>query len=166
MAGPETSPRPARTRAGGRIGASEMERGPSGRALCRWCRNETPPKRRTFCSDACVHEWKLRTDPGYLREEVLKRDAGVCAECGIDTVALRRDMRRLDFAARRKLLKEWGLRERSRKTLWDADHIVPVAEGGGQCDLANMRTLCLRCHRAATTALRARLAGNKARTIS
>jgi hypothetical protein len=30
---------------------------------------------------------------------------------------------------------------------------VPVAEGGGECDLANMRTLCLKCHRAATAAL-------------
>jgi 5-methylcytosine-specific restriction endonuclease McrA len=66
-------------------------------------------------------------------------------------------MRRLDFAARRKFLKEWGLAERSRKSLWDADHIVPVAEGGGQCDLANMRTLCLKCHRQATEALRLRL---------
>jgi hypothetical protein len=24
---------------------------------------------------------------------------------------------------------------------------VPVAEGGGECDLSNMRTLCLKCHR-------------------
>jgi hypothetical protein len=38
---------------------------------------------------------------------------------------------------------------------------VPVAEGGGQCDLANMRTLCLKCHKEATADLRTRL---KART--
>ncbi len=148
---------PARVKRGGRARASEMERGESGRPLCRWCRWETPPRRRTFCSDACVHEWKLRTDPGYLREKVLQRDAGVCAKCGIDAISLRRDMRRLDFAARRRFLKEWGLTERSRKSLWDADHIVPVAEGGGQCDLANMRTLCLKCHKEATAALRLRL---------
>ena len=109
-----------------------------------------------------MHEWKLRTNPGYLREHVLKRDAGVCAVCGVDTVALRRDMRRLDYAARRKLLKDWGLKENSRKSLWDADHIVPVAEGGGQCDLGNMRTLCLLCHRLATKALRERLKKTKA----
>jgi hypothetical protein len=24
---------------------------------------------------------------------------------------------------------------------WQADHIVPVAEGGGECDLSNYRTL-------------------------
>lgn len=153
----EASTRPARTRAGGRARAGDIVRGASGRPLCRWCRAETPPGRRTFCSGACVHEWKLRTDPGYLRDKVLLRDAGVCAKCGVDTVSLRRDMRRLDFAARRRFLKEWGLTERSRKSLWDADHIVPVAEGGGQCDLANMRTLCLKCHKEVTALLRARL---------
>jgi hypothetical protein len=69
-------------------------------------------------------------------------------------------MRKLDFAARRKLLREWRLREGSRKSMWDADHVVPVAEGGGQCDLSNMRTLCIRCHREATAALRLRMKAN------
>ena len=140
---------PARTKRGGWAKKSDGK--------CRWCSRETPRGRRTFCSDACVHEWKLRTDPGYLREKVFERDRGVCALCGADTTALRRDMRKLDFAARRLFLKTWGLREGGRKSLWDADHIVPVAEGGGQCDLSNMRTLCLLCHRKATAALRERL---------
>ncbi|MGI4757517.1 MAG: helix-turn-helix domain-containing protein, partial [Janthinobacterium lividum] len=38
----------------------------------------------------------------------------------------------------------------SRRSLWDADHILPVAEGSGQCDLDNLRTLCVACHREAT----------------
>src|ERR1022692_1278431 len=117
-----------------------------------------PKGRFTFCSDACVDEWKLRTDPGYLREQVFLRDRGVCAQCGLDTEALRKDKRKLDYAARRQFEKDWGHRH-----LWDADHIVPVAEGGGECDLANMRTLCLKCHRAATLALLKRLRG--ARTL-
>ena len=29
---------------------------------------------------------------------------------------------------------------------WQADHIVPVCEGGGECDLSNYRTLCTPCH--------------------
>ena len=147
-----------RKKQGGWVKPSEIEHGANGRAICRWCRTEVPAgRRRTFCSERCVHEWKLRTDPGYLRDKVFERDAGVCAACGVDTKKIRGDMRKLDYAARRKFLKDWGLREGSRKTLWDADHIVPVAEGGGQCDLSNMRTLCLRCHREATAALRLRL---------
>ena len=146
-----------RTKQGGWVKASSLTRGASGRPLCRWCTTEVPKGRRTFCTDACVHAWKLRTNPGYLREKVFARDRGVCAECGADTVALRRDMRKLDYAARRQFLKLWKLREGSRKSLWDADHIVPVAEGGGQCDLNSMRTLCLLCHRNATAALRLRL---------
>jgi 5-methylcytosine-specific restriction enzyme A len=113
-----------------------------------------PARRFTFCSDACVHQWKLRTDAGYLREQVYLRDHGVCALCGLDTEALRKEKRKLDYAARRRFEKDWG----GRRQLWDADHIVPVAEGGGECDLSNMRTLCLRCHRAVTAALRKRLA--------
>jgi 5-methylcytosine-specific restriction endonuclease McrA len=140
---------------------ADIERGAAGRPLCRWCRVEVPPGRRTFCSKTCVHQWKLRTDPGYLRDQVFERDRGVCARCGADTVRLRRDVRKLDYAARRGFFKEWGLREGSRKSLWDADHVLPVAEGGGQCDLSNMRTLCLLCHREATAALRIRLATYK-----
>jgi 5-methylcytosine-specific restriction endonuclease McrA len=122
---------------------------------CRWCGAAVPKGRFTFCSEACVHEWKLRTDPAYLRGQVFARDAGVCAACGLDTEALRRDKRKLDWAARKQFEKDWG----RRRHLWDADHIVPVVEGGGECDLANMRTLCLKCHRAVTSQLRKRLRG-------
>ena len=121
--------------------------------LCRWCGAAVPARRYTFCGPACVHEWKLRTDPGYLREQVFARDNGVCALCGLDTEQLRKDKRKLDYRARRAFEKDWG----SRRHLWDADHAVPVAEGGGECDLANMRTLCLPCHRKVTSELRARL---------
>src|ERR1700683_5743827 len=91
-----------RTKAGGWIEHSALERGPAGRPLCRWCRYEVPKGRRTFCSEACVHEWKLRTDPGYLRERVFERDKGVCASCGLDTVALRLHFLKLDYKARHR----------------------------------------------------------------
>lgn len=104
-----------------------------------------------------MHEWKLRTQPAYLREQVLKRDQGICSACGVDTIAAARKLRFSRGAARTSLLAQWGLRRRSRKSLWDADHIVAVAEGGGECDLDNIQTLCLRCHRDATAKLRNRI---------
>src|SRR4051794_25196836 len=91
-------------------------------AVCRWCGGAVPPKRFTFCSPVCVHEWKLRTDPGYLREKVFERDRGVCALCGLDTEQIRKDKRKLDYKARKQFEKDWGL----RRSLWDADHILPV----------------------------------------
>uniref|UniRef100_F6GT28 HNH domain-containing protein n=1 Tax=Vitis vinifera TaxID=29760 RepID=F6GT28_VITVI len=35
---------------------------------------------------------------------------------------------------------------------WHADHIVPVYQGGGECRLENMRTLCVGCHSDVTAA--------------
>jgi 5-methylcytosine-specific restriction endonuclease McrA len=142
---------------GGWADRSELPVGPNGRALCRWCNLEVPPGRRTFCSAFCVHEWRLRTDPGYLREQVFARDRGVCAACGADTRAAYAELKRSRGTHRLRLLEQWGLKSAGRKSLWDADHAVPVAEGGGECDLDNLRTLCLRCHREQTRALRARL---------
>jgi 5-methylcytosine-specific restriction protein A len=107
-------------------------RGPNGRLLCRRCSVEVPEGRFTFCSAACVHEWKLRSQPTYLRRQVFKRDGGRCALCPAVQPSFR--------------------------GAWDADHIVPVAEGGGECGLENMRTLCRPCHQRQTARLRQRLA--------
>jgi 5-methylcytosine-specific restriction endonuclease McrA len=144
---------------GGWADRQTLPKGPNGRALCRWCSLEVPKGRATFCSAWCVEEWRLRSDPGYIREKVLLRDRGVCAGCGVDCVAAERQLKRLRGAARLKASLDWGLRTGGRKTLWDAHHIVPVMEGGGECDLENIRTLCLHCHRAATAELRARRSG-------
>ena len=145
-----------RVMSGGWVDRRSIARGPNGRGLCRWCSLEVPRGRFTFCSDYCVHEWKLRSQPAYLRDQVLARDRGLCAGCGIDTLAALRQLRRSRGSRRHALLQHWGMRSLHRKSLWDADHILPVSEGGGECDLENIRTLCLRCHRAATAQLRER----------
>lgn len=135
-----------RSMPGGRADRDLLPKGPTGRALCRWCNLEVPHGRFTFCSEWCVEEWRLRTDPSHLRERVLERDRGVCASCGLDCIAEWRRIKRLKGYARPKVLADWRLG--GRKSLWEADHVVPIADGGGECDLSNMRTLCLRCHRA------------------
>ena len=145
---------------GGAVDHTLLPKGSSGRTLCRWCTLEVPKGRLTFCSDWCVHEWKLRTNPGYLRERVFHRDRGICLLCSVDCEHEMVKLKRLRAERRPKFWGEWGLRPYQRKTLWDADHIVPVVEGGGECDLNNIRTLCLRCHRAVTAELRQRRKSN------
>ena len=147
---------------GGRARRMELRQGPNGRALCRWCDLEVPKGRLTFCSEYCVEEWRLRTDPGFLREKAYARDRGVCVLCGVDADAAWRELRASRGVKRLHLLDHWGLKKLNRKTLWDADHIVPVVEGGGECDLSNIRTLCLLCHRKATAELRFRTATRSA----
>lgn len=139
---------------GGSTDRAALPKGENGRCLCRWCNLEVPSSRHTFCSDWCVEEWKLRSNPGHLRERVFERDRGVCAVCAIDCVAELHRVKRLRGASRARAAAEWRIG--SRKSLWDADHILPVSEGGGECDLSNMRTLCLKCHRAYTAQLRER----------
>jgi 5-methylcytosine-specific restriction protein A len=192
---------------------AEKERGPNGFRLCRWCRQETPSKRRTFCNDPqCLHEWKIRSDVGYMRGRVWSRDQGVCALCGVNTVILaavatqeaRRVLEIPNLERPAYLTASYGPMEKSRgrivtawtwrhvevhrvlvrhegkiydapvhsvwqwsrgrearscevRALWQADHIIAVAEGGGDCGLENIRTLCTWCHGQCSGALRRRL---------
>jgi 5-methylcytosine-specific restriction enzyme A len=150
---------PTRTLAGGHATRASLSLGPNNLPLCRWCNLEIiARRRRTFCSDYCVHQWRLRTDPGYLRDQVFARDHGICAVCHIDTIAAYNALKRARGPARAAGLRLYGMKSiTTRRSLWDADHIRPVAEGGGQCDLDNLRTLCLLCHCEATSRLRMRL---------
>lgn len=142
---------------GGRAIRPELPKGSGGRTLCRWCSLEVPPGRYTFCSEWCVHEWRLRSSPAYLRQQVLRRDKGICALCFTNTLSAFLRMKKARGETRKEMLAAWGLSRMTRRSLWDADHILPVAEGGGECDLGNIRTLCIACHKSVTLQLRARL---------
>ena len=122
-----------------------------------------------FCAEACARRFRVLSAPGAAREALRRLERGVCRLCGLDCEAL---LRRLlaepsvpERAARLEALglfgsdeRAWAVAARPRAgDLWQADHVVPVAEGGGECDLDNYRTLCERCHRGETAALRARM---------
>ena len=182
-------------------------KGPNGRNICRYCGEEVAPPRRTFCSDQCVHEWKIRSNPGYAALQVYRRDKGVCAACGLDCdrlvsrwrVLLSRAARfacwytfstdvvmAIDRIGRLLKLRSWrdvGLGARvalidmaeffkqypwvlkrirhPNCRLWDMDHTKPVVEGGGECGLDNLRTLCVPCHLNETRELRKRMKQKK-----
>ncbi len=148
--------------AAGRVDPMDLPRGPQGRCLCRLCGEEVPKRRRTFCSDVCVERWRIRTDPSFLRSLVWKRDRGRCARCGLKCRDLEKSLKLL-----RQVLVRLGqspvygklrqvMKIQSRHTFWDADHIQAVADGGGECGLDNMQTLCLWCHRDKTAAMHRR----------
>lgn len=74
--------------------------------------------------------------------------------CDTDTSALSKQRNALPYNsdARREFQ-----RLHKDQFQWEADHIVPVIEGGGECGLENYRTLCVRCHKQVTRELRARM---------
>ena len=146
--------RPPRKQTGGWADPKQLPQGPNGRPLCRRCSAEIRKGsgRRTFCSDACVVEWKIRTQPEFAAEQVHARDKGICSACQRDCDALFRKLRITKRARRPRRMQELGLPAYllRRRRYWEVDHIQPVVEGGGSCGLENLRTLCWECHRRVT----------------
>lgn len=156
--------------------------------LCRWCHKPLGGRKTAWCSPECEYEVKARCDFGAARGLVFARDNGVCAHCGVDTEALRAAV---DFYAKLYLRVQNREFEAGRKwaecasrhwpqvpafvkaigkvahswpeTLWECNHIIPLAEGGSLCDLDNLETLCSACHARHTAQLMGRLAKGKRR---
>ena len=155
---------------------------------CTWCGQQVPKGRFSFCSADCVQAFKLTNDAGAVRAAVLERDDGICALCRVDTKVMHEiftSLRELQpfFLPQRyphgglcrgfhkrtgrggyyECWCQWcvSLREARDLSAWEADHIVPVVEGGGLCGLDNYRTLCLACHKEETAKLTRRLAARR-----
>lgn len=122
-----------------------------GRLICVWCGDPLEGQQRRWCSDDCVNEYQIaRGDQNAARRWLWMREGGVCQLCGTDTVTI-------------SYVRAVPASERSsyvRTGEWEADHIVPIAEGGPLVR-ENLRTLCKPCHRAETKKLRARMAARR-----
>lgn len=104
----------------------------------------------------CVQEYNAQ---GFtFRDQVFRRDSGVCAGCGRDVEAERvaweaerrafqDELYRSDRRDYYQAFMAWG-REHPEPR-WHADHVVPL-EDDGEHLLANAQTLCERCHSAKT----------------
>ena len=139
------------------IDAKLLPKDENGLTCCRWCGNGVKPPRRTMCSPECAHEIQLRMNGRYLRQCVYKRDKGICAICNIDTKKIAKEALKLQGDERKQFLinNKISLKRKIWKRkygggLWDADHIISVKNGGGECGLENMRTLCIPCHKLVT----------------
>ena len=143
---------------------------------CTWCGGSMPPPSRrpgvrsTYCSRGCAEEGRLKRGHG-LRAQLFALERGVCRGCGVDARALYEKIGALRSPAERLSAlcdANWSLPrtgpalerllQRPREgDFWQADHVRAVAEGGGECGLDNLRTLCTPCHKTETEKLRARL---------
>jgi 5-methylcytosine-specific restriction endonuclease McrA len=121
---------------------------------------------------------KAKSSGGAIRSQIMKRDRGICETCKLNCTKLIQRLQAIekdgeedredswrrrrellldthypDFASRLSKAQKDGLVEKALSgKAWQADHIVPVFEGGGHCTLTNMRTLCTACHREVTAA--------------
>lgn len=95
------------------------------------------------CSDAAVSFYYVVCGrSATVRYHLEKRDGGLCGECG-----------RTEYGRERERRPDEGWLEYLEAVPnlgWEADHIVPVHQGGGGCTLDGYQTLCDDCHRAKT----------------
>ena len=99
---------------------------------------------RTFCSDYCGHQWRLRTDiPGYVRDQVFYHDRGHYAVCRTDTVAIYTALKHAGWFGEGPgaVAIQYEDCSQPQEPVGTPDHILPVCEGGGQCNLDSIRTL-------------------------
>lgn len=105
----------------------------------------------------------MKSDNGYIREQVYKRDEGFCSVCKLDcqqVFVFLEAVRKKSFALYQERRDQLGVGDyEPGRSYWFVDHIKPVWKGGGECGIENLATLCCKCHKAKTK----REAGERAR---
>ena len=118
-------------------------------------------KKAQFRGGSCPHH--LRAVLNITRKPIWKRDWGVCALCGLHTSRIECLLQICLIGERTRHKQKfidyfkWAISfdlcgDHKIKNMWEADHIIPVCEGGAD-SLENIRTLCLPCHHAVTEKL-------------
>ena len=117
-----------------------------------------------FCSYDCYKSRRIRAGHD-IRETLFELERGVCQICHVDAHDMFRRVHVLTSTSERRrfLSTHWPAFQTQTKAkifndpkegdFWQADHIIPVVEGGGTCDISNLRTLCTPCHEKETSKL-------------
>jgi len=125
------------------------------KGYCKWCGKKTPDKRLKYCSEECTCECYIRMGHN-IRWHVYQRDYGVCAQCGLHIGQANEYLYKYhiltchnSWSWKPGVYKksDWGPWWDINRNWWEADHIIPVVNGGGCCGLDNYQTLCIRCHK-------------------
>eukprot|EP00056_Hartaetosiga_gracilis_P007950 m.114128 g.114128 ORF g.114128 m.114128 type:complete len:1223 (-) comp12812_c0_seq1:69-3737(-) len=139
-------------------------------STCKYCKKMIQNKhtlQQTFCSHECWELFNIKTgSSNTIRRRLFELEGGVCQLCGLNTHELFQRIRAIDKPEhRRKVLcstrfqfmkttRIASIAQRpSEGDFWQADHINPVCEGGGESDISNFRTLCTPCHSKETNKL-------------
>ncbi|CAH1244620.1 ZRANB3 [Branchiostoma lanceolatum] len=151
----------------------------AGRHLCLWCQKPVTKqsgltadadlegassysRQHRYCSTECKEEYRIRMQGGHSRQQLRDTEFGVCQICETNVRQIFLQVKELPMSERKVYLKSTLLSslpvtqlnkmvtDPKEGQFWHADHIVPVADGGGLCSLDNFRTLCVMCHRKVT----------------
>lgn len=123
---------------------------------CTWCGEVVGGRRTKWCGGDCLEAFRLRCSPSYQVEHVAKRDNYICVMCKKNV--------KLDFVNHNQSVPYW--QRKSIGHFCQADHILPVAEGGGLTGPENLRLLCTACHKTQTNKLHKRLAEKRTAKVS
>lgn len=123
------------------------------RGVCALCGTDTGRQARIVREHRALWTWLARRhfEELFRRRVLLRADGTHCEAWGECHEAAWRSVD--------EQVAERGWDETPHR--WEADHIVPVSEGGGGCGPEGYRTLCLPCHRTETARLAARLAARR-----
>nr|CCD15802.1 unnamed protein product [Trypanosoma congolense IL3000] len=113
-----------------------------------------------FCSGACRSAFYVKRSSSAARRGVQEADRGICSVCQVDCELI---YMLVSAAGSRKnredVLEKLHPQLRHHPALfnrivehptpgniWNADHILPVSQGGGAANIDNLQTLCVACH--------------------
>ena len=159
-----------------------LDRNHAGEKICIMCGKPLTGRKQTWCGDPqCWQlQWIRSGDQSEMRRYLFEKEKGICQRCGTDCEMIREvakwllrhhivDGRGKEIGTTSDTCLGLGMLSEFQKLgfpikvtyhglhTWEADHIVPLAEGGTHHE-DNLQTLCIACHKQDTKELAGRLA--------